>query len=289
MAGRGLGRRHAFARRAGAGAVCSGRLAQEPPRPLGSFPPWRPRPGEHWSVREFLRSDHFDARVRQRLLIMGKAWHRAPGSDLPTVLPRRAARKAAYRLPPAGQPARDHGRHPATPSRGRRRALRPGDHGAAGPGYDHAELRRAEELHRRAGAAGRDVEGQGRPAGARRAGAGGRRARAGRVLAAAAGALGGAQDPRLRQESGERALAGRLRAGRRAGRGGAAGAGAPAALAAHAPAGAGRARASRAHRGARREARTDPAQGADGGARSIASSCGRPRGAARPSRCRPCW
>ena len=29
---------------------------------------------------------------------MGKAWDRAPVSDLPTVFPRRAARKAAYRL-----------------------------------------------------------------------------------------------------------------------------------------------------------------------------------------------
>ena len=47
---------------------------------------------------EFSRSDHFHPRVRLRLFIMGKAWDRAPGSDLPTVFPQRGARKAAYRL-----------------------------------------------------------------------------------------------------------------------------------------------------------------------------------------------
>ena len=73
-------------------------LAQEPPRPLGALPPWQPRPGEPWSVREFSRSDQLDPRVRQRLLVMGKAWDRVPGTDLPTVFPQCNARDAAYRL-----------------------------------------------------------------------------------------------------------------------------------------------------------------------------------------------
>ena len=74
------------------------RLAKEPPRPPGAFPGWEPRPGQHWTVREFERSDHYDRRVRERLLRMAKAWDSAPGSDLPTVFPDRNGRDAAYRL-----------------------------------------------------------------------------------------------------------------------------------------------------------------------------------------------
>ena len=49
-------------------------------------------------MREVSRSDDFDVRVRERLLIMSKAWDRCPGANLPTVFPERNARDAAYRL-----------------------------------------------------------------------------------------------------------------------------------------------------------------------------------------------
>ena len=74
------------------------RLRREPPRPLGLFEPWAGRAGEHWTVREFSRSDHCDARVRARLRAMARAWDSAPGCDLPTVFPERNGRDAAYRL-----------------------------------------------------------------------------------------------------------------------------------------------------------------------------------------------
>ena len=49
------------------------RLRREPPRPPGLFEPWEGRAGEHWTVREFSRSDHYDRRVRARLPAMARA------------------------------------------------------------------------------------------------------------------------------------------------------------------------------------------------------------------------
>ncbi len=54
--------------------------------------------GADWAEREYARCSHSDGRVRRRIVEMGRAWLRLAGTSIPVLFPRRAERKAAYRL-----------------------------------------------------------------------------------------------------------------------------------------------------------------------------------------------
>lgn len=73
-------------------------LGRAPERVIGGGPP--PEAGEDatWAETEYGRSGHSDARVRERLAVMGEAWCARPGAPLPVILPGEAARRAAYRF-----------------------------------------------------------------------------------------------------------------------------------------------------------------------------------------------
>ena len=73
-------------------------LGREPERVIGGGPPLVAREDPTWAEREYGRSAHSDARVRERLVMMGGAWCARPGAPLPVIFPGEAEQKAAYRF-----------------------------------------------------------------------------------------------------------------------------------------------------------------------------------------------
>ena len=73
-------------------------LGREPERVIGGGPPLVAREDPTWAEREYGRSAHSDARVRERLVTMGGAWCARPGAPLPVIFPGEAEQKAAYRF-----------------------------------------------------------------------------------------------------------------------------------------------------------------------------------------------
>ena len=73
-------------------------LGRAPARAIG----WAPEPalpeGAGWAAREYARSAHPDARIRDRIARMGRTWEKKAGRTLPEMFPGEAERKAAYRL-----------------------------------------------------------------------------------------------------------------------------------------------------------------------------------------------
>ncbi len=75
------------------------RVLRDRARPvLGSFPELHLGLAEHWSTREFERSDLPDRRLRERLKALGQAWEHNPGRCLPAICPGCAQEQAAYRF-----------------------------------------------------------------------------------------------------------------------------------------------------------------------------------------------
>ena len=74
-------------------------LGREPERVIGGGPPLVAREDPTWAEREYGRSAHSDARVRERLVMMGGAWcARVRERPLPVIFPGEAEQKAAYRF-----------------------------------------------------------------------------------------------------------------------------------------------------------------------------------------------
>jgi len=74
-------------------------VLRERARPvLGSFPELDLGAAEHWSTREFERSDLPDRRLRERLKALGQAWEHNPGRCVPAICPGSAEQQAAYRF-----------------------------------------------------------------------------------------------------------------------------------------------------------------------------------------------
>ena len=74
------------------------RLRAEPERLLGVFPSLELDEDAGWGEREFGRSDLSDGRLRERMVAMGTAWERVPGALLPAVFAHKAAQVGAYRF-----------------------------------------------------------------------------------------------------------------------------------------------------------------------------------------------
>ncbi len=76
------------------------RVLRQPARlVLGAFPRLDfDSEAEHWSGREFERSDLPDRRLRERLKAIGGAWEQQLGKCLPAIFPRAKDQQAAYRF-----------------------------------------------------------------------------------------------------------------------------------------------------------------------------------------------
>ena len=73
-------------------------LCADPERRIGPPEPVCLTAGADWAAREYARSSHPDGRIRARIVAMGRAWLRLAGAPIPVLFPRRAERRAAYRL-----------------------------------------------------------------------------------------------------------------------------------------------------------------------------------------------
>ena len=73
-------------------------LCREPERRIVPPEPVYLPAGADWAAREYARCSHPDGRIRTRIEEMGRAWLRLAGASIPVLFPRRAERKAAYRL-----------------------------------------------------------------------------------------------------------------------------------------------------------------------------------------------
>ena len=62
-------------------------LCREPERVMGQAQPLAGDDGTDWARREYGRSGHNDARIRERLVTMGRAWNDCPGETLPVIFP----------------------------------------------------------------------------------------------------------------------------------------------------------------------------------------------------------
>ncbi len=73
-------------------------LCREPERVMGQAQPLAGDGETDWARREYGRSGHSDARIRERIVTMGRAWNDRPGEVLPVIFPGEAEQRAAWRL-----------------------------------------------------------------------------------------------------------------------------------------------------------------------------------------------
>ncbi len=74
------------------------RLVEEPARKMGAVPEPYYAEDTDWAHMEYCRSSYPDARVRERIIYIGRRWADNPGKSIPQMFPRESERKAAYRL-----------------------------------------------------------------------------------------------------------------------------------------------------------------------------------------------